>query len=114
MGSAQGLFREDRKRRGYGGVHIGPWKETDMLSGDQEVVHPITCMHNFLVSTKDYLERIGHEGAMVESILVHGRKRTCSVETLVETRKLYMHVIGCTTSWSPPRNFIIQEGRTVT
>ena len=44
---------------GYGGVHIGPWKETDMLSGDQEVVHPITCMYNFLVSTKEPLSRKG-------------------------------------------------------
>ena len=54
----QGLFRKDGKRRGYGGVHIGPWKETDMLSGDQEVVHPITCMYNFLVSTKVSTEHV--------------------------------------------------------
>ena len=52
-GDDQGLLNKVRKRRGYGGVHIGPWKETDMLSGDQEVVHPITCMYNFLVSTKE-------------------------------------------------------------
>ena len=23
----------------YGGVHIGPWKETDILSGDQKVIY---------------------------------------------------------------------------
>ena len=50
----------------------------------------------FIAVVKDYLERIGSEGTMVESILAHGRKRTCSVESLVETSKLYMHVIGCT------------------
>ena len=54
MGS-EGAMADD------GGVHIGPWKETDMLSGDQEVVHPITCMYNFLVSTKVYyIRRYGH------------------------------------------------------
>ena len=39
-----------------GGVHIGPWKETDMLSGDlggdQEVIHACDWMYNFLVSTE--------------------------------------------------------------
>ena len=33
----------------------------------------------FIAVVKDYLERIGSEGTMVESILAHGRKRTCSV-----------------------------------
>ena len=55
LGGDQGLFREERTRRGYG----GPWKETDMLSRDQEVVHPITCMYNFLVSTKEAQPRKG-------------------------------------------------------